>query len=67
MVKVKENHLEWALMHLLKYYHSDFYPKIFEFNAISHNWQQVKDHILLLDLDTYSPKSPLINIAPKSN
>jgi hypothetical protein len=40
MVTVKENHLEWALKHLLKYYHSDFYPKIFEFDAISHNWQQ---------------------------
>ena len=67
MATVKENHLEWALKHLLKYYHSDFYPKIFEFDAISHNWQQVKDHILSLDLDTYSPKSPLINVAFKSN
>lgn len=67
MVTVKENHLEWALKHLLKYWDSDFYPKIFEFHAISHNWQQVKDHILSLDLDIYSPKSPLINLAPKSN
>jgi hypothetical protein len=67
MVTVKENHLEWALKHLLKYYHSDFYPKIFEFHAISHNWQQVKDHILSLDLDSYLPKSPLINLAPKPN
>ena len=67
MATVKENHLEWALKHLLKYYHSDFYPKIFEFDAISHNWQQVKDHILSLDLDTDSPKSPLVNVAFKSN
>lgn len=67
MVTVKENHLEWALKHLLKYYHSDFYPKIFEFHAISHNWQEVKDHILSLDLDIYFPKSPLINLAPKPN
>ncbi|GAH94399.1 unnamed protein product, partial [marine sediment metagenome] len=46
MITVKENHLEWALKHLQKYSHSDFYPKIFEFQAISHNWQQVKNHIL---------------------
>ena len=67
MVTLRENHLEWALKHLQKYPHSDFYPRIFEFAAISHNWQQVKDYILSLDLDTYSPKSPLINLAPKPN
>lgn len=67
MVAVKENHLEWALKHLLKYSHSDFYPKIFEFHAISHNWQQVKNHILSLDLDSYLPKSPFITLAPKPN
>jgi hypothetical protein len=67
MAKVKDNHLEWALKHLQKYSHSDFYPKTFEFPAISHNWQQVKDFILSLDLDDYSPKSPMINLAPKPN
>lgn len=67
MATVKENHLEWALKHLLRYYQSDFYPKIFEFQAISHNWEQVKDHILGLDLDSYAPKSPLIHLAPKPN
>jgi hypothetical protein len=67
MVTVKENHLEWALKHLQKYYHSDFYPKIFEFQAISHNWEQVKAYILSIDLDNYSPKSPQIDLAPKPN
>jgi hypothetical protein len=67
MVAVKENHLEWALKHLQKYYHSDFYPKIFEFQAISHNWSQVKEHILSIDLDSYYPKSPIIDLAPKPN
>ncbi len=67
MVTVTENNLEWALKHLQKYSHSDFYPKLFEFAAISHNWQQVKEYILSLDLDTYQPKSPMINLAPKPN
>ena len=67
MVTLKENNIEWALKHLQKYSHSDFYPKIFEFPAIAHNWQQVKDHILSLDLNIYHPKSPMINLAPKPN
>lgn len=67
MLTLKENYLEWALKHLRKYSHSDFYPRIFEFAAISHNWQQVKEFILSLDLDNYYPKSPMINLAPKTN
>ncbi len=67
MIKLKENHLEWALKHLQKYSHSDFYPRMFEFAAISHNWQQVKGFILSLNLDDYCPKSPMINLAQKPN
>jgi hypothetical protein len=67
MIKLKENHLEWALKHLLKYSHSDFYPRLFEFAAISHNWQAVKEYILSLDMSKYEPKSPMIQLAPKPN
>jgi hypothetical protein len=67
MTTVKDNCLEWSLNHLKKYYDSDFYPKLFEFKAIAHNWQNVKDHILAIDLDNYVPASPIINLAPKAN
>lgn len=67
MLTLKENYLEWALKHQRKYSHSDFYPRIFEFAAISHNWQQVKEFLLSLDLDHYYPKSPMINLAQKPN
>ena len=67
MVTVKENYLEWALRHLSRYHSSGLCPKPFEFRAISHNWQQVKFHILSLDLDNYLPKSPLIELATKPN
>lgn len=67
MMKLKENNLEWALKHLQKYSHSDFYPKLFEFAAISHNWQAVKEYILSLDMSKYEPKSPMICLAPKPN
>lgn len=67
MFTIKENCLEWALKHLLNYSHSDFYPKMFEYNAISHNWEKVKEYLLSLDLSLYRPKSPDINLAPKDN
>lgn len=67
MIKLKENHLEWALKHLQKYSHSDFYPKLFEFAAISHNWQAVKEYLLSLDMSTYEPKSPMTCLALKPN
>lgn len=67
MIKLKENHLEWAHKHQQKYSHSDFYPRLFECAAISHNWQEVKNYLLSLDLDGYEPRSPMINLAPKPN
>ena len=67
MTKLKENHLEWALKHLTAYSHSDFYPKLFEFAAISHHWQAVKEHLLSLDISQYEPSAPLMHLAPKPN
>jgi hypothetical protein len=67
MPTVKENALEWSLKHLIRYYDSDFYPKSFEFEAIASNWPSVKNYILSLDLLEYTPKSPLISLAPKPN
>jgi hypothetical protein len=66
-MKLKGNYIEWSLKHLQKYSHSDFYPKLFEFAAITHNWLEVKKYLLSLDLDAYQPKSPMINLAPKTN
>lgn len=67
MTTLKEEHLEWALKHLLKYAYSDFHPKVFEFKAISHNWKEFKRFLLSLDLEKYTPKSPSIILAPKPN
>lgn len=67
MSSVKEISLEWALKHLTRYYDSDFFPKSFEFEAISANWDNVKSYILNLDLSEYNPKSPFICLAPKAN
>ncbi|NQS89594.1 hypothetical protein HQ584_07395 [Patescibacteria group bacterium] len=67
MVTVKEQHLEWALKHLLKYSHSDFFPRMFEYSAISHNWPQVRKYILSQDLNDYVPKTASHYLAYKYN
>ena len=67
MIYLKESDLEWALKHLIKYYDSDFYPKLFELKAIKHNWTNVKNFVLSIDLNNYTPKSPVITLAPKAN
>lgn len=67
MFNLKERSLEWAIKHLRSYFDSDFYPKLFEFKAISHHWTKIKNFILEIDLDNYTPKSPVISLAPKLN
>lgn len=59
MYKIKETSLDWALKHLTKYYDSDFFPRSFEFKALSHNWGIVKKHISDIDLEKHVPKSPV--------
>lgn len=67
MRKIKETSLEWALKHVRKFYDSDFYPRLFEFDAIQHNWKKVKEELLNIDLDKYAPQTPFICLAPKKN
>ena len=67
MTKLKESSLEWAKLHLSRYYDSDFFPRLFEIDAILNDWVNVKKYILEIDLTTYIPKSPLVYLAPKPN
>lgn len=34
MYCLQETAIEWALLHLVNFYDSDFYPRLFEFDAI---------------------------------
>ncbi|WP_306641048.1 RNA-directed DNA polymerase [Sanyastnella coralliicola] len=67
MRNLKDTSLEWALKHVRKFYDSDFYPRLFEFDAIQHNWIKVKEELLKIDLDNYAPQTPFICLAPKKN
>jgi len=59
--------LEWALKHIERFYSSDFFPDPFEFKAIRHQWKRVREFLEQIDLDEYTPLSPLQSLAPKAN
>lgn len=67
MYNLQETSIEWALLHILNFYDSDFYPRLFEFEAIKKNWVNVKSYLISLDLDKYASKSPVISLALKPN
>ncbi len=67
MYKIQETSLEWALLHVSNYYDSDFFPRLFEFEAIKRDWTNIKIYLSSLDLDSYAPKNPIIALAPKPN
>ena len=45
MAILSEESLDFAKAHIEKYYDSDFFPKAFEFEALWHNWPQVKHEL----------------------
>src|SRR5579859_4737785 len=67
MYNLQETSIEWALLHVTNFYDSDFYPRLFEFEAIKANWPNIKSHLLALDLDKYAPQTPVISLALKPN
>lgn len=67
MYKLQETSLEWALLHLTNYYDSDFFPRLFEFEAIRRDWSNFKSFLLNLDIEEYAPKNPIISLALKPN
>src|SRR4030095_2206066 len=67
MFHLKESSVEWALKHLGRFYASDFFPRPFEFAAISDQWADIKAHLLALDLHSYVPQTPVMSLALKPN
>jgi len=67
MFYLKEESLEWALKHLLRFSSFDGHPTPFEFSAIKHDWSNVKKHIIDTDLESYIPSAPILNLSQKPN
>ena len=50
MLKLTEASLAWALEHALAFGDTDVFPRLFEFEAIKHDWTNVKAHLLAEDV-----------------
>ena len=64
MFHLKENNLEWSLKHFLNFYDSDFFPRLFEFRAIAHNWEKVKKYLLSINLENFNLSHHLLALHP---
>lgn len=62
---LQETSIEWALKHITRYYDSDFFPRLFEVEALANNWPEVKAHIASIDLEKYAPQTPFSSLALK--
>ena len=59
MSKLTEESLEFAKKHISSFYDSDFFPKTFEFEAIWHNWEDVRKHLSSTNISKLRVKHPL--------
>ncbi|MGG1673770.1 RNA-directed DNA polymerase [Paenibacillus sp. NRS-1783] len=67
MLKLKEESLNWSLKHINKYGDSYVFPKLFEFEAINENWDDVKKHLLTIDVYSNGVRPYRTTITPKSS
>ncbi|MDX1443564.1 MAG: RNA-directed DNA polymerase [Gammaproteobacteria bacterium] len=65
MTRLTEDSLEFARIHIAKYYDSDFFPRQFEFEALSHSWDEVKHYLSASNVSKLHVSSPLTVPAPK--
>ena len=62
-----QDSLEWALKHVERFGDSDFFPKEFEFAAIRHCWDDIRQRLLEIDFGSYSPRPSRRILVPKPN
>jgi hypothetical protein len=65
MFRLAESSLDFALSHIETFGDTDVLPHAFEFQAIRHDWPEVRRHLASIDLDTYRPSSALRCLTPK--
>ncbi|EKO3415952.1 hypothetical protein FNO25_000806 [Vibrio fluvialis] len=65
MSKLTDESVEFARKHIESYYDSDFFPKSFEYDAIWHNWEEVKLYLTNTNVQKLRIKHPLTMAAKK--
>jgi len=67
MDKLQHVSLDWALTHIEKFGDTDIFPVPFEYVAIKHGWQAVRDELCEIDLADYNCNALRRFLVPKSS
>ena len=65
MPRLRNDSLDWALAHALKYGDTDVFPRPFEFEAIEHDWQEIRRYLSQQDIRGWNVRPHRSLIAPK--
>lgn len=65
-VNASADALEWALKHVESFGDTVFLPRAFEYQAIRHNWTEIRDWLLAQDLRDWSSRPQRRFLASKS-
>src|SRR5258708_34476377 len=65
-VNASADALEWALKHVESFGDTIFLPRAFEYQAIRHNWSEVKDWLVAQDLRDWSSRPQRRFLASKT-
>lgn len=65
MDQLKPESLDWALTHIKRFGDTDIFPVPFEYLAIQHAWNGIKDELVGLDMGTYECRPLSRFLVPK--
>lgn len=66
MLQLQGDSLDWALTHVLRYGDTDVFPVPFEYDAIEHDWTNIKTSLLGTDVLQWTTRPQRILLSPKA-
>lgn len=66
MLQLRQDSLDWALAHVLRYGDTDVFPVPFEYAAIEHDWASVKASLAATDVLHWTTRPQRILLSPKA-
>ena len=66
MINLTESDINWALAHIEKYGDTDVFPTSFEYKAIRHNWDNIKQFLLSQDISKWVVRPNRTLLSPKA-
>lgn len=67
MDRLSDASVEWAITHIRRFGDTDIFPVPFEYEAIRHSWNALKQEICAIDLETYEVRAAKRLLVPKQH